>query len=103
MRPCRRSTLPSVTTRERAKRVSSARARVDRTIRSGTPTTSHGPLGWARDRAEAERVVGLYEFTFRDDKWLVGILYLDSVDAWGARHDEPLRDVGCGISPWGAG
>jgi hypothetical protein len=52
---------------------------------------------------DAERVVGLYEFTFRDDEWLVGILYLDSVDAWQARHDEPLRDVGCGISPWGAG
>ncbi len=52
---------------------------------------------------DAERVVGLYEFTFRDDQWLVGILYLDSVAAWQTRHDDPLRDVGCGISPWAAG
>ena len=59
--------------------------------------------GLGAGSGDAERVVGLYEFTFRDDKWLVGILYLDSVDAWQARHDEPLRDVGCGISPWGAG
>ena len=59
--------------------------------------------GLGTGSGDAERVVGLYEFTFRDDKWLVGILYLDSVDAWQARHDEPLRDVGCGVSPWGAG
>ena len=59
--------------------------------------------GLGAGSGDAERVVGLYEFTFRDDKWLVGILYLDSVDAWQERHDEPLRDVGCGISPWGAG
>ena len=52
---------------------------------------------------DAERVVGLYELTFRDDRWLVGILYLDSVAGWQARHDDPLRDVGCGLSPWGAG
>ncbi len=103
MRPLRRSILRSATKPETAKRVSLARARADRTIRSGTRTTSPGPLGLGAGSGDAERVVGLYEFTFRDDKWLVGILYLDSVDAWQARHDEPLRDVGCGISPWGAG
>ena len=59
--------------------------------------------GLGTGSGDAERAVGLYEFTFRDDKWLVGILYLDTVAAWQARHDEPLRDVGCGISPWGAG
>ena len=52
---------------------------------------------------DAERVVGLYEFTFRDDRWMVGILYLDTVAGWSARHDEPMTDVACGISPWGAG
>ena len=49
------------------------------------------------------RLVGLYEFTFRDGQWLVGILYQDTVASWQAQHADPLRDVGCGVAPWGAG
>jgi hypothetical protein len=52
---------------------------------------------------DAERVIGLYEYTFRDDRWMVGILYLDTVAGWRARHDEPIRDVACDVSAWGAG
>ena len=27
----------------------------------------------------------------------------DTVASWQAQHADPLRDVGCGVSPWGAG
>ena len=103
MRPWRRSIRRSVT------KPGSGEARVLGTSACGPddPERRSYYVAWTAGlgagSGDAERVVGLYEFTFRDDKWLVGILYLDSVDAWQARHDEPLRDVGCGITPWGAG
>ncbi len=61
--------------------------------------TAAGPGG----SGDVERHVGLYEFTFRDDQWLVGILYQDTVASWQAQHADPLRDVGCGVAPWGSG
>ena len=71
------------------------------------PTRRSYYVAWTaamrQDGGATERMVGLYEFTFRDDRWLVGILYLDTVAAWQARHAEPLQDVGCGVTPWGAG
>ena len=55
------------------------------------------------DGGDPERVVGLYEFTFRDDAWLVGILYIGTIAAWAESSADPLRDVGCGITPWNDG
>lgn len=71
------------------------------------PTRRSYYVAWTAALAEgagdAERVVGLYEFTFRDDAWMIGILYLDTITAWEVNVPDPLRDVACGVTPWGDG
>ena len=47
------------------------------------------------------RTFGMYELTFRDDGWRVGILYIDVDRIWVAEGADPLAAVACGVAPWG--
>ena len=63
-------------------------------------------IAWtaAREVASgAERLIGLYEFTFRDDGWRVGIHYVDTIEGWRIRHANPLGEIACGVAAWGSG
>ena len=53
--------------------------------------------------AAAERIVGLYEFTFRDDGWRIGIAYIGNLADWEIGADRLVDDLACGVTPWPAG
>ena len=76
------------------------RARADRMTR---PDVLY--VAWTaamRTEAATGALVGLYEFTFRDDRWLVGTsIWIRSPHGRPPRRAGP--DVGCGVTRWRAG
>jgi hypothetical protein len=50
----------------------------------------------------AERVVGSFEFAFRDGQWRIVLMYLDTLERWQAEQADPLHEAFCaaGRSPW---
>jgi hypothetical protein len=55
-----------------------------------------GPAG-----EPAQRWLGSFEFVRRDGRWVVPLVYLDTVEAWRREHRDPFRDLACGnVQPW---
>jgi hypothetical protein len=55
-----------------------------------------GPAG-----EPAQRWLGSFEFVRRAGRWVVPLVYLDTVDAWRQEHRDPFRDLACGnVRPW---
>jgi hypothetical protein len=52
--------------------------------------------------APAERLLGSFEFTFKDDEWRVALWYLDPLSEWEAEQPDPLELAFCeaGRTPW---
>jgi hypothetical protein len=60
-------------------------------------TTALGAAGGTE-----ERVVGSFEFGFRDGQWRIVLMYLDTLERWEAEQADPFREAFCaaGRSPW---
>jgi hypothetical protein len=52
--------------------------------------------------APPARTFGIYELTFRDDGWRIGVLYIDVDRVWVAEGADPLPAIACGVTPWGS-
>jgi len=48
------------------------------------------------------RTFGMYELTFRDDGWRIGVLYIDVDRVWVAEGADPLPAIACGVTAWGS-
>jgi hypothetical protein len=65
-------------------------------------------LAWtaavSEDGAPAERVLGSFEFLFKDDEWRIGLWYLSPLEEWEAEQPDPLELAFCeaGGTPWPA-
>ena len=63
-------------------------------------------LAWTAALAGAggapRRVLGSFEFGFRDDEWRILLTYVDTLERWEAAQPDPLREAFCaaGRSPW---
>ncbi len=45
--------------------------------------------------------LGSLEFVFRDGTWSIGVLYADSVEAWGSQFANPETELACGnVQEW---
>lgn len=54
--------------------------------------------------APAERLLGSFEFLFKDDDWRIALWYLDRLEEWEAEQSDPLELAFCeaGRTPWPA-
>jgi hypothetical protein len=54
--------------------------------------------------APAERLLGSFEFLFKDDDWRIALWYLDPLEEWEAEQPDPLELAFCeaGRTPWPA-
>lgn len=52
--------------------------------------------------APAERVLGSFEFLFKDDEWRIGLWYFSPLEEWEAEQLDPLELAFCeaGRTPW---
>lgn len=73
-----------------------------------TPSRRTYHLAWtaavSEGGAPAERVLGSFEFLFKDDAWRIGLWYLSPLEEWEAEQPDPLELAFCeaGRNPWPA-
>jgi hypothetical protein len=54
--------------------------------------------------APAERLLGSFEFVHRDERWWIGLWYLDTLQEWERFSPDPFSTIACGnMEPWGSG
>jgi len=59
-------------------------------------------LSFSADRG-GEPWLGSLEFVFRGGAWWIGVLYVDTVQAWRKEYADPVEEMACGnVQPWGA-
>ena len=70
------------------------------------PTRRTYHLAWttavSEGGAPAERVLGSFEFLFKDGEWRIGLWYLSPLEEWEAEQPDPLELAFCeaGRTPW---
>lgn len=57
--------------------------------------------GLTEEGEESRRWLGSLELVSREGEWVVGLLLVDSVEAWGRELADPFAETACGnVRPW---